>query len=115
VVSLGLGPKDPFTSFFPSPSGYYGYDGDDWCAMASAVSTVISSNDHAGSYISATTVGVKDGSALSQQEVGDKELNKEKGVDVAEVPVPWTDDEIVYPDGGLRAWLVVAGVCSVML
>ncbi|RXW23809.1 hypothetical protein EST38_g2051 [Candolleomyces aberdarensis] len=79
--------------------------------MASAVSTVISSNDHAESYISTTTAGVKDGSEAppQQEELGEKGLDKEKVVDVTEVSVPWTDDEIAYPDGGVRAWLVVAG------
>ena len=78
---------------------------------------MISSNDHAESYISAMTAGVKDGSEApsQQEELGRKGLGKEKVVDVTEVSVPWTDDEIVYPDGGLRAWLVVAGVRFVRL
>ena len=40
----------------------------------------------------------------------------EKGLDEKEsqrdsaVAGDWKDEDIVYPDGGLRAWLIVAGV-----
>lgn len=42
------------------------------------------------------------------------EAISEKGDDTGNPNIVegWKDEDIVYPDGGLRAWLIVAGVRS---